>query len=57
MAATLRTQKALGAAIFLGGLLLLAYMVVFESEPGAIPLVLIAGGVGLYLGAWWRSRH
>jgi hypothetical protein len=30
------------------GFILLAYMVIFESEPGAIPLLLIAFGSGWY---------
>lgn len=57
MATRLGTQKAIGAGIFLVGCLLLAYMVAVESEPGALPLVLVAVGAGWYLGAWWRSRH
>ena len=39
------------------GVGLLIYMVVVESEPGALPLLLIAAGGGWYLAARFRDRE
>ena len=54
-----RVHTILSALIILIGLVLLIYMIRVESEPGALPLLLIVLGVG-----WWlitrarrRSRH
>jgi hypothetical protein len=38
------------------GLVLLTYMVVVESEPGAIPLLLVAAGAGWFFFARARFR-
>jgi hypothetical protein len=38
------------------GLALLAYMIVVESEPGLVPLLLIGAGIGWYLAARARLR-
>lgn len=38
------------------GLLLLAYMVAVESEPGAVPLLLIVVGIGWLIYARARLR-
>jgi len=50
------TQMAIGTGILLVGCLLLGYMVIVESEPGAIPLLLVAvGAVWCFLA--WRTRR
>lgn len=38
------------------GLLLMTYMVAVESEPGAVPLLLIAAGVGWFVVTRVRYR-
>lgn len=50
------TQMVIGAVILMIGSVLLAYMVVVESEPGAIPLLLVAVGATWYFIAWRRQR-
>ena len=44
----LKTQKILALLVLAVGVLLLVYMVTVESEPGLLPLALIAAGVALY---------
>ena len=56
MAGKVGTQMAIGAAIFLVGCLLLGYMVVVESEPGAIPLLLVVVGAVWSFVGWRRER-
>ena len=43
--------------IILIGIALLAYMIVVESEPGLIPLLVIVAGIAWYLGARARLRR
>lgn len=50
------TQMSIGAVIIMIGCVLVGYMVVVESEPGAIPLLLVAVGAAWYFVAWRRSR-
>lgn len=38
------------------GVALLAYMIVVESEPGLVPLLVIGVGIGWYLAARGRLR-
>lgn len=54
----LRAQTLLSTLIAVLGVVLLIYMIVVEDEPGALPLLLIAVGVGwrLLLRARTRSR-
>lgn len=49
-------QTCIGAAITLVGLVLLAYMVVVEGEPGALPLALVAIGTAWLVVARRRGR-
>ena len=46
----------LAALLLILGFVLLAYMVTVESEPGALPLLLIALGAGLFVYARRRGR-
>lgn len=45
----LRTQIILSLVIIGIGVMLMIYMIVFEDEPGGIPLLLIVGGSAWYL--------
>lgn len=54
--AKLSTQKILPLVIIGIGVLLTVYMIVFEDEPGGIPLLLIVGGSAWYLMQRARSR-
>ena len=47
----------LSALTVLIGAMLMAYMIYVESEPGAIPLLLIVFGIGWYLAAQYRFRR
>lgn len=51
----MRTHALISALIVAIGLALLVYMVTVESEPGAIPILLILAGVAWYLVARRRS--
>ena len=52
----LKVQGLLSLLVLGAGLVLLAYMVRVEDEPGAIPLLLVLlGGTGTVL-AWRRAR-
>jgi hypothetical protein len=55
----LRTHTLLATLTLVIGLMLMIYMVNVESEPGAIPLLLIACGIGWHLitRARIRSLH
>jgi hypothetical protein len=44
----IQLKKYLPALIVTIGVLLLIYMITVESEPGAIPLLLIVAGIALY---------
>lgn len=54
--AKLRTQKILALVIIGISVLLMVYMIVFEDEPGGIPLLLIVGGSAWFLMQHARSR-
>ena len=47
-------QRWMAVALLAVGLVLLAYMVAFEGEPGALPLGLVAIG-GIWLAVAWRK--
>ncbi|HEX2149215.1 MAG TPA: PEP-CTERM sorting domain-containing protein [Actinomycetota bacterium] len=49
-------QAVLSALTVVLGVALLVYMVTVESEPGAIPLLLIAVGTGWFLVTRRRAR-
>lgn len=42
--------------LLLLGISLLVYMIIYEDEPGAIPLVLIASGLVLLVMNWRKSK-
>lgn len=44
-----KVHKTLSALTFVLGAILLTLMISFESEPGAIPLLLVTAGAGWYL--------
>lgn len=52
----LAVHKILSTVTLVIGVLLLVYMVRVESEPGAIPLLLVIGGIGWHVVARVRSR-
>jgi len=52
----LKLHKILSSLITSTEILLLIYMITVESEPGAISLLLIAGGSAWYLHLIFRSR-
>jgi hypothetical protein len=56
MAHPTRIQLWLSAAVAMAGLALLVMMVVVESEPGALPLALLAGGLVWHVVARRRLR-
>ena len=49
-------QKLFFLLIAIVGLLLMAFMIYTESEPGALPLALVLFGAGGYMVAWVRGR-
>jgi hypothetical protein len=49
-------HTAASVSVTLLGVALLAYMIVVEDEPGALPLALIAAGVAWFLVARLRVR-
>jgi hypothetical protein len=51
-----RVQSVLSTISIVLGLVLLAYMVTVEDEPGAIPLLLIVVGIGWKLVTRYRVR-
>ena len=55
----LRLHKLLSVITIVIGFVLLMYMVLVEGEPGAIPMLLIAGGTGWYFmtRARMKSQH
>ena len=52
----LKMQQLLAALVAAIGLALTIYMVLVESEPGAIPLLLIVLGIGWYVSTRDRTR-
>lgn len=52
----LRTQKIVSVITILFGAILLTYMVVVESEPGAIPLLIIIMGAVWFIISQYRSK-
>ncbi len=55
----IKAQKLLSVLITAIGIVLLVFMITVESEPGAIPLLLITFGTGWYFVTRYRiqSRH
>lgn len=53
----LKVHYTIAALTVAVGAVLLIYMVRVESEPGAIPLLLIASGIGWYLITRSRRRR
>lgn len=55
----LNRQKTISLLVTTAGIALLAYMIIVEDEPGAIPLFLVLTGSGWYLIVRHRirSRH
>lgn len=49
-------QKWIAGTVLLLGLALLGYMIVYEGEPGLLPLVMVAVG-GLWLALAWRKAR
>lgn len=52
----LRVQKILSALTVAIGFVLMSGKVYADSEPGAIPMLLVVLGTGWYLVAWVRTR-
>jgi hypothetical protein len=53
---TLKAQKVLSLAVLAAGVLLTGMMIHAESEPGAIPLMLVLLGAAGYVAALLRAR-
>lgn len=55
----LKMHRLLSILIAVIGILLMVFMITVESEPGAIPLLLIATGAGWFLitAYKFRSQH
>lgn len=51
-----RMQKLISVLITVIGVSLMAFMVIVEDEPGAIPLLLIVTGTGWYLVTRYRIQ-
>ncbi len=51
-----RMQKLISVLITVIGVSLMAFMVIVEDEPGAIPLLLIVAGTGWYFITCYRIR-
>ena len=49
-------QPIAAATVLVTGLLLMAFKIRTDSEPGAIPLVLVVIGIAWLLAARWRRR-
>lgn len=52
---TYKIRSLLSVCVIVTGLLLMAFMIKAEDEPGAIPLLLILSGILLYV--YTRSRR
>jgi hypothetical protein len=53
---SLNVQTLLAATLLALGILLVAFMVTTEGEPGALPLALVLAGAGWLAAARWRAR-
>ena len=53
----LKKQLVAAIAVTVAGLLLLAYMIIVEDEPGAIPLALIVSGTAWFVISRIRLRR
>lgn len=38
------------------GVVLMIFMIIFEDEPGGIPVLLIVFGIGWFVNTWLRSK-
>jgi hypothetical protein len=52
----LKIHGLLSVATFVVGVVLLVYMIVVEDEPGALPLLLVAIGIGWFVVTRLRIR-
>lgn len=52
-----RLQSWLALGLTSIGLVLVAFMVVTEDEPGALPLLLVLLGIGWFALTRWRARR
>ena len=52
----LKMQKRLSLLAVAIGTALMIYMITVESEPGAIPVLIVVAGAGWYLFTWSRLR-
>jgi hypothetical protein len=52
----LKIHGLLSVATFVVGVVLLVYMIVVEDEPGALPLLLVAVGIGWFVVTRLRVR-
>jgi hypothetical protein len=52
----LRVHTVLSILVAALGVALLAYMITVEDEPGALPLAMMAGGIGWFIVARWRLK-
>lgn len=52
----LKVHRILSLLALAVGLLLMTYMIVYESEPGALPLLLVVVGGGWYVVTLARGR-
>lgn len=52
-----RTCKRVSLALLVAGIVLVALMVRTESEPGALPLLLVVLGALGYATGWLKTRH
>ena len=55
-AGKLKVHRMLSILTLVVGVMLMAYMILVESEPGAIPLLLVVLGTGWYFITRVRSR-
>lgn len=50
---SMKLQRWLAATVFALGVVLMAMMITLESEPGALPLLMVVLGGG----GWWIARR
>lgn len=55
--AKLRVHRWLAAMLFVAGALLMAFKIVEDSEPGLVPLALVATSIGWFAAATLRARR
>ena len=54
----LKAQKRIALAFLIVGILLMTYMITVEGELGAVPLLLVAGGIAAYFISRYRlGKH